>query len=674
MCLCARTRLSDPAAQQIRDILQNTDVDWTVFTNAVISQEVVALVHRSFNQAAADLVPQEILDAISVYVADQGKRCQVLMEELLALLRLAEAEGIPALSFKGPVLTRTLYGDVALRPSSDLDILFGDNELEAFSELLLGRGYREMDEIVPIAELERHLCFFRDRDGIAVEPHWAVVGQGLAINIDHAGLWQRSRVIDADGNKVRVFSAEDELIVLCTHGTSHKWATLKWICDIAELIGGDAPLAWDIALARARDQGCERIVLLGVLLAERLLDARLPAIVATAIKADSKVSDLADEVGFHVLNRANHRLTLLFTNWFLFRVRERRRDKVAFLMQLLTRTRFYRFNKRPLPRLLLPVYILAALVNDYVLRPLGLRRRRPASDTAAIPPTAAPMVISAADWAERADAWRKAASRSSETAEELNGRLLDAAGVRAGQTVLDLASGVGEPALAAADRLGPNGTLVATDLAPAMLTGLNGRLTEAGIGTVRCCAADMAALPFADGLFDAAHCRYGIMFADPVDAALRELHRVLRPGARAAFLVWGPRQDNTIFAVMEEQVSYFLGRTDDNAGMFRYAGNGSLAAALGEAGFVSIEEQEIRYGRTEPVGEAFWRANLEMTYGRAVTDLPDSLRALIDERLEAGFANVARDGHYTLSAHFRLVVGEKPVSRPISEMASGSAE
>ena len=105
---------------------------------------------------------------------------------------------------------------------------------------------------------------------------------------------------------------------------------------------------------------------------------------------------------------------------------------------------------------------------------------------------------------------------------------------------VDLASGPGEPAVTIARLVGPDGGVVATDLVEEMLAGARRRIAD-GVGNLEAQTADMQDLPFADGSFDRVTCRFGIMFAPEPARAFAEVRRVLRPGGKCAFMVWGPR-------------------------------------------------------------------------------------------------------------------------------------
>ncbi|NIQ57260.1 MAG: methyltransferase domain-containing protein, partial [Gemmatimonadetes bacterium] len=114
------------------------------------------------------------------------------------------------------------------------------------------------------------------------------------------------------------------------------------------------------------------------------------------------------------------------------------------------------------------------------------------------------------DWQAKGPSWDRWADVVGETADRLNDPLVDAAGVARGETVLDLASGTGEPALNVARRVGADGLVVATDLAEEMLAGARRRAAAAGLAHLGFAVADMEALPFPGRRFDRVTCRFGI--------------------------------------------------------------------------------------------------------------------------------------------------------------------
>jgi SAM-dependent methyltransferase len=171
--------------------------------------------------------------------------------------------------------------------------------------------------------------------------------------------------------------------------------------------------------------------------------------------------------------------------------------------------------------------------------------------------------------------------------------LVEYAQPRPGMQVLDLASGTGEPAISLALRVAPQGHVTALDLSAELLEIAKGRAETRGLKNFSVQPADAHSLPFPDNSFDLATSRFGVMFfRDPV-LAFRELRRVLRPGARACFLVWGSF-DQPFWQSMVGVVHRHVGGPLLQPGgpdPCRFADPGSLSAVLRSAGFSGVEEE-----------------------------------------------------------------------------------
>lgn len=261
-------------------------------------------------------------------------------------------------------------------------------------------------------------------------------------------------------------------------------------------------------------------------------------------------------------------------------------------------------------------------------------------------------------WVGRAPVWVRLAPEIERMTGRFNGPLVEAAEVGAGMRVLDLASGAGEPAMTLARAVGPSGAVVATDLVAEMVTAARRRAAAAGLSHLRFETADMQDLPFGDASFDRVVCRFGIMFAPEPGRALREALRVLKPGGRSAWMVWGPLADTTVFAVLQREVRAFLDLPRDVAlPQFRFGEAGLLARSLKAAGFASVTERDLYFDGSPPVGSAFWNANLEMSFAEETASLSPERRAALDAHLEKAFAAHLSGDRYAIRAHVRIGAG-----------------
>ncbi len=161
-----------------------------------------------------------------------------------------------------------------------------------------------------------------------------------------------------------------------------------------------------------------------------------------------------------------------------------------------------------------------------------------------------------------------------------------------GMQVLDLASGTGEPGISLAQRVATRGQVTAVDQSPELLKIAAQRAKDRGLNNFATRQADAHQLPFAEQSFDLAACRFGVMFfADP-ERAMVELRRVLRPGARACFVAWGPFEQPYWQCTMKIVHQHCGGTILEPGGPdpFRFSVPGSLSQVLRSAGFQEVEE------------------------------------------------------------------------------------
>src|SRR6185436_471666 len=219
-------------------------------------------------------------------------------------------EGIEAIPYKGPVLALFAYGDIALRRFVDLDVIVKKSDILKAREILLKEAYTPSKSL-SLAQQEfllrtqHNMQFSRDNHRLIIELHWEVAPHLFASTVNGERLWQDLITVDLNGTPVKTFSAEDLLFSLCVHGSRHLWERLGWICDIAELIKRQ-PLDWTALLERSALADTERMFLLGVHLAYRLLDAPVPAEVKQRCDADQRLSSLADTIIERLFNGSTH--------------------------------------------------------------------------------------------------------------------------------------------------------------------------------------------------------------------------------------------------------------------------------------------------------------------------------------------------------------------------------
>lgn len=251
-------------------------------------------------------------------------------------------------------------------------------------------------------------------------------------------------------------------------------------------------------------------------------------------------------------------------------------------------------------------------------------------------------------WAAVATAWGENADYTEERSTRVRALMLDGAGLRAGDRVLELACGAGGVGLAAAGRVAPGGEVTLSDVVPEMTAIAAAR--AAGVPGVRTRVLDLEQIAEPDGGFDAVLCAEGLMFAvEPLRAA-REIHRVLRPGGRVALTVWGPREHNPWLGLLFDAVSAQIGRPVPPPGIpgpFALGDAAGLVEVLRAAGLADVEVTEVAVPLRAGSFDEWWRRTSALAgpLSAILAALPDAAIDAIRTRLEAGIAPYeTRDG------------------------------
>jgi SAM-dependent methyltransferase len=168
---------------------------------------------------------------------------------------------------------------------------------------------------------------------------------------------------------------------------------------------------------------------------------------------------------------------------------------------------------------------------------------------------------------------------------------------REGDTVLELAAGIGDTGFEAAAILRASGRLITSDLSPAMLAAARRRGAELGVDNVGYRVIDAQRIELADDSVDGVLCRFGYMLMPDPAAAFAETRRVLRPGGRLALAVWGAMERNPWIAI----VGISLGQgghipppePPPAPGPFSMANPERVVRLLRDAGFSEVRTQEL---------------------------------------------------------------------------------
>lgn len=365
---CARTQLTPKISARIRVAVQK-NLNWMALIRLAMCHNVMPLLYRSLQLVCPDSVPDDIFGPVRARYQSQSMQARHLAGELVRILPLFEEEGILAVPWKGPVLAQRLYGDLALREFGDLDIMILERDLPRAQELIRQVGYefldlRDIDNLAEYLRANRELRFHRS-DGALLELHWRFAYQYACVRHDPDRFLQRFETISLAGAQVRSLPLEVYILILSMHGTKHKWKQLKLICDIAEILG-HTDIDWQYVLAEAGDLGLRRMLAVGVLLADELLDVKAPIELARGLKIDRTTRALAAEVHRGFFEEPDKDWDKHADFPFQFKIRERLRDRASMLRRnLLPKLKPDERDREflPMPKFLSSIYYLVRPVR-----------------------------------------------------------------------------------------------------------------------------------------------------------------------------------------------------------------------------------------------------------------------------------------------------------------------
>ena len=196
-----------------------------------------------------------------------------------------------------------------------------------------------------------------------------------------------------------------------------------------------------------------------------------------------------------------------------------------------------------------------------------------------------------------APTWAKRRAEVEKASAPVREWLLAALDPAPGQTLLELAAGVGDTGFDAAGRISPGGRLITSDFSPTMLEGARRRAAELGVGNVEFRVLDAQQIALDDDCVDGVVCRYAYMLMPDPAAAFAETRRVLRSGGRAAFAVWAAMERNPWLAI----AGMSLGRRGlmppppppPAPGPFSLASPELVEGMLHAAGFTEVRFDEV---------------------------------------------------------------------------------
>lgn len=247
------------------------------------------------------------------------------------------------------------------------------------------------------------------------------------------------------------------------------------------------------------------------------------------------------------------------------------------------------------------------------------------------------------DWQRLAAGWERGRRLLWEATRPVSEWLVARLDPAPGQTILELAAGIGETGFLAAPRLTPGGRLISSDRSPNMVAASRRLAAELGIDNVEFRTIDAERIELDDASLDGVISRFGYILRGDPPLALAEVRRVLRPGGRLVFAVWGEREHNTWMTVPAEVMverGHVSPPSAEERRISRRRTREGIAALLDRAGFAAPEVEEMAVCYRFVDAAALWqfvselRGPLSLVLDRLDERERAVVRASIEERAE----------------------------------------
>ena len=275
-------------------------------------------------------------------------------------------------------------------------------------------------------------------------------------------------------------------------------------------------------------------------------------------------------------------------------------------------------------------------------------------------------------WSGSAPYWEKHRELIRHMFAPVTEALVEEAQIAGKQTILDIATGPGEPALTMASLLGPQSRIFGVDPIPEMIAAARREASRLELRNALFDVASADHLPFPANTFDAAVSRFGAMFfPSPVDA-VRETLRVLRPGQKLVLAVWHFAERNPFHFSLSRVVDRYVDTPPpepDALDTFRFATPGKLREILNDAAVTAPSERLLQFTIDVPVSvEDYWALRLEMSakLREKIGMLPqEQITELTRQALES-IREYSSDGGIRFPAEVLIVSGAKSAALEVS--------
>lgn len=250
---CTKIKIPEDTLNKVKDIV-SLPLNWEEVLASAFWYGITPLLYHNLNKIQENnFIPKDVMDKLKKAYHGNDARNMYLYKELKRILEAFCENGVKVIVLKGATLAKTVYGDIALRPMCDIDLLVKKVDLPYAEKIISELGYLSKDNKSPEwYRINYHIHYIPLEKDIHVEIHWHIAVKHHLFrlrNIDTNMIeswWERAKEIELFGNKTLILCPEDLVFHLCHHFLTHRFLNQKGnfssrsaliqICDIFQTI------------------------------------------------------------------------------------------------------------------------------------------------------------------------------------------------------------------------------------------------------------------------------------------------------------------------------------------------------------------------------------------------------------------------------------------------------
>lgn len=224
-------------------------------TPGSIDQGSTRLLPLLYNNLKLNGVAELAMEELCQHYLQTWSNNEVLLHELVTLLRLFHESRIETLLLKGAPLALLFYKDLGLRPMSDVDVLVRPEKVLSAIEILHREGWKSVYQSPATLIPYQHALEFTGDGGYKLDLHWRALWDGRQ-GISDDDFWDSAVAMEIDGVRTSTLNPADQLLHVCVHGAAwNSLPPLRWIADSAHIIRvAQAAIDWEQLVKRTRER------------------------------------------------------------------------------------------------------------------------------------------------------------------------------------------------------------------------------------------------------------------------------------------------------------------------------------------------------------------------------------------------------------------------------------